>query len=65
LIQKDVQALGRLPQHLSVILHMENEGRGSAALERLINEAADIAAWCASAGIPQLSIYEKTGLYRI
>jgi len=40
---------------------MENEGRGSAALERLINEAADIAAWCASAGIPQLSIYEKTG----
>jgi len=44
---------------------MENEGRGSAALERLINEAADIAAWCASAGIPQLSIYEKTGLYRI
>jgi len=62
LIQGDVKGLRKLPKHLSVILTLENDGRGGAGLERLINEAADVAAWCASAGIPQLSIYEKTGM---
>lgn len=61
LIERDVKGLSRLPKHLSVILELEGNGRGGAELERLVNEAADISAWCASAGIPQLSIYEKTG----
>ena len=61
LIERDVRGLRRLPKHLSVILELENGGPGGAELERLVNEAADISAWCASAGIPQLSIYEKTG----
>jgi len=64
LIQGDVKALRRLPNHLSVILTLEDHGMGGAGLERLVNEAADIAAWCASAGIPELSIYEKTGTWR-
>ena len=63
LIERDVKGLSRLPQHLSVILELEDNGRGGAELERLVNEAADISAWCASAGIPRLSIYEKTGQY--
>ena len=61
LIQQDVKALGRLPKHLSVVLTLEDHGRRGAGLERLVNEAAEIAAWCASAGIPQVSIYEKSG----
>ncbi len=44
-----------------MILTLEEDGKGGAELERLVNEAADIAAWCASAGIPQVSVYEKTG----
>jgi len=60
LIESDVKHLSRLPTHLSVILTLEDGGRG---LEKLLNDAADIAAWCASAGIPQLSIYEKTGMF--
>lgn len=63
LIERDVKGLSRLPKHLSVILELEDNGRGGAELERLVNEAADISAWCASAGISQLSIYEKTGQY--
>ncbi|KAK4190540.1 putative undecaprenyl pyrophosphate protein [Podospora australis] len=63
LIQKDIKGLSRLPKHLSVILTLE-EGRSGAGLEKLVNEAADVAAWCASAGIPQLSIYEKTGILK-
>lgn len=64
LIQGDVKGLRQLPKHLSVILTLEDHGVGGAGLERLVNEAADIAAWCASAGIPQLSIYEKTGILK-
>ncbi len=63
LIQKDVKVLARVPKHLSVILKLENGGKGGAALEALMDEAAEIAAWCACAGIPLLSIYERTGWY--
>lgn len=62
LIRRDVQGLRRLPKHLSVILTLEDQRRSGAGLERLINEVADVAAWSASAGIPQLTIYEKTGM---
>ncbi|KAH8878859.1 hypothetical protein GQ53DRAFT_789663 [Thozetella sp. PMI_491] len=64
LIERDVKGFRRLPTHLSVILSLEGDHKGGAELERLVNEAADIAAWCASAGIPQLSIYEKTGVLK-
>lgn len=62
LIQKDVKGLKRLPEHLSVILKLEEGGRGDAGLDTLMDEVAEISAWCACAGIPMLSIYEKTGM---
>ncbi|MDA4133255.1 MAG: hypothetical protein OK454_09060, partial [Thaumarchaeota archaeon] len=62
LIERDVKGLKRLPKHLSVILKLGENGRGGAELERLVNEVADIAAWCACVGIPTLSVYEKTGM---
>ena len=61
LIQKDVKGLSRLPEHLSVILKLEDGARGGAGLEALVDEVAEIAAWCACVGIPMLSVYEKTG----
>ncbi|EKD16855.1 uncharacterized protein L3040_001136 [Drepanopeziza brunnea f. sp. 'multigermtubi'] len=64
LIQKDVKGLGRLPTHLSVILKLEDGGRGGAGLEALVDEVAEISAWCACVGIPMLSIYEKTGILK-
>ena len=61
IIARDVRDLRRLPKHLSVVLQLEDNGHGLAELERLVNEVSDIAAWCASAGIPMLSVYERTG----
>ncbi|KAJ6035784.1 hypothetical protein N7540_000063 [Penicillium herquei] len=58
LIRKDVRGLKRLPQHLSIILNLRTEDD---ALAVLMDEVAELAAWSACAGIPQLSIYEKTG----
>jgi dehydrodolichyl diphosphate syntase complex subunit NUS1 len=61
LIKKDVKGLGKLPAHLSVILELQPEGGKKDRLEGLANEACEVAAWCACAGIPMLSIYERTG----
>ena len=61
LIKQDVRGLSRLPRHLSVILELKGKEQGSAGLERLMDEVAEISAWCACVGIPMLSVYEKTG----
>ncbi|KAJ5112065.1 hypothetical protein N7532_000110 [Penicillium argentinense] len=61
LIRKDVRGLKRLPQHLSVILTLRTEDD---ALAVLMDEVAELAAWCTCAGIGQLSVYEKTGVLK-
>ncbi|KAF1986144.1 Undecaprenyl diphosphate synthase [Aulographum hederae CBS 113979] len=63
LIRKDVKALDKLPEHLSVILQFDEED-GEAGLGRLVSEVAEVAAWCACAGIPVLSVYERTGILK-
>lgn len=64
LIRKDVRKLSRLPQHLSVIVERSSDARGRDGLEKLLDEAAEISAWCACAGIPTLSIYERSGVLK-
>ena len=61
LIRQDVRGLNRIPKHISVVLELKGEERGSARLEGLMEEVAEISAWCACVGIPLLSVYEKTG----
>ncbi|KAL9100148.1 MAG: hypothetical protein Q9163_004449 [Psora crenata] len=64
LIKQDVKGLSRLPEHLSVILELRGEDRGRAGLESLMDEVAEISAWCTCAAIPMLSIYEKSGILK-
>ena len=61
LIQKDVKGLSKVPQHLSVILDLPPEGGKKDRLETLVNDACELAAWSACAGIPMVSIYERNG----
>lgn len=60
-IRRDVSGLPKKPNHLSAVLRAEEDKRPKADLERLIDEAAELATWTACAEIPTLSIYEKTG----
>ncbi|CAK3985025.1 Dehydrodolichyl diphosphate syntase complex subunit NUS1 [Lecanosticta acicola] len=60
LIRRDVKGLSRVPNHLSVILDMGKKD----GLETLLHDACELAAWSASAGIPMLSIYERTGILK-
>lgn len=53
--------LSKVPKHLSVILQLPPEGGKKDRLETLVNDACEITAWSASAGVPTLSIYERTG----
>lgn len=62
-IQKDVMALPKLPKHLSAVLRSEHQ-RITTDLDRLIDEAAELATWSACADIPMLSVYEKTGILK-
>lgn len=61
LIRQDVKNLSRVPEHLSVILELKGKERGTAGLEALMDEVAEISAWCSCVGISTLSVYEKTG----
>lgn len=63
-IRKDIQRLNKLPDHLSVLLSLEDDGLAPSGLDSLLNDVGDIAAWCASAGIPMLSIYERKGVLK-
>ncbi|KAK3691644.1 hypothetical protein LTR37_018523 [Vermiconidia calcicola] len=64
LIKRDVKGLSKVPKHLSVILQLPPEGGKKDRLETLVNDACEIAAWSASAGVPMLSIYERTGILK-
>ncbi|KAK8213279.1 hypothetical protein M8818_002578 [Zalaria obscura] len=64
LIKRDVKKLPKLPKHLSVVLELDDGGINSAGLEGLVTDVCEIAAWTASAGITQLSIYERTGVLK-
>lgn len=59
LIARDVKGLSRMPEHLSVLLKLRK--REEDALQTLMDETAELAAWTACAGIPVLSVYERTG----
>lgn len=63
-IQKDVMGLQRKPKHLSAVLKLGDHPKGKADLERLIDQTAELATWCACAEIPMLSVYEKTGILK-
>ncbi|KAL8803630.1 MAG: hypothetical protein Q9182_003045 [Xanthomendoza sp. 2 TL-2023] len=64
LIKQDIRGLERIPQHLSVILELKAEEQGLAGLEKLLDDVAEISAWCSGAGIPMLSVYERTGILK-
>ena len=60
-IRRDIQSLNKIPEHLSVILSLDEERLQPSGLESVLNDVGDLAAWCASAGIQMVSIYERKG----
>ena len=48
-----------------MILELKGEDRGIVGLEALMDEVAEISAWCSCVGIPMLSVYERTGMNHV
>lgn len=61
-IQRDLQGLQRLPRHLSVLVKFD--ALADDGLETLLDEVAELSAWTIAAGIPLLSVYERTGVLK-
>lgn len=61
-IQQDLKNLNRLPEHLSVIVQFDSSNDDG--LETLLDEVAELSAWSTAAGIPLLSVYEKSGILK-
>lgn len=60
-IRDDVLKLNKIPKHISCIINLRADEEENGGLEGLIADISELAAWCLSAGIPCLTIYEYNG----
>lgn len=60
-IRNDVTQLAKIPKRLSCIISMRSEDDENGGIEGAVSDISELAAWCLSAGIPSLTIYEETG----
>lgn len=63
-IRDDVNVLGKIPKRISCIISMRSEDDENGGVDGVIADIAELAAWCTSAGIPSLTIYEETGVVK-
>lgn len=60
-IRDDVLKLNKIPKRVSCIVNLRADEEENGGLEGLIADISELAAWCLSAGIPSLTIYEYNG----
>ena len=61
MIPRDVAKLPKVPRHIAVILDERKATRGYDA-DEMVKRATEFATWCACAGIPIITIYERNGM---
>lgn len=60
-IREDVSKLGKLPKRISCIVSLRSDDDENGGCEGVMGDIAELAAWCLSAGVPSLTIYEYNG----
>lgn len=60
-IRADVAKLAKIPRRLCCIVNLRGDDDENGGVEGLAADIAELAAWCVSAGVPLLSIYEYNG----
>lgn len=63
-IRDDVVKLSKIPKRLSCIVNLRSDDDENGGIEGLIADISELAAWCLSAGIPSLTIYEYNGVVK-
>lgn len=64
IINSDINKLPKIPQRLAIILNYKSEQEEGGGVEGICSDAALIAAWCVSSGIPDLTLYEINGVLK-
>lgn len=64
-IRDDVANLSKIPRRVSCIVNLRADDDENGGLEGLIADISELAAWCLSAGIPSLTIYEYNGAVKL
>lgn len=60
-IRDDVSKFGKLPKRLSCIVSLRSDNDENGGNEGVMGDIAELAAWCLSAGVPSLTVYEYNG----
>lgn len=63
-IRDDVTKLSKIPKHVSCIVNLRTEDSENGGVDGLVGDISELAAWCLSAGIPTLTVYEYNGAIR-
>jgi dehydrodolichyl diphosphate syntase complex subunit NUS1 len=61
MIKRDIAILQKIPRHVAVILGQKKAKREYDADES-VRRAVEVTRWCAAAGIPIVTVYERTGI---
>ncbi|RLV89334.1 Dehydrodolichyl diphosphate synthase complex subunit NUS1 [Spathaspora sp. JA1] len=61
-IREDVNKLSKIPKIISCILDLKPDQDENGGILGLTNQISELTAWCISAGVGQLIIYEYTGV---
>lgn len=62
-INRDISSLPKMPGHLAAVLKFDESAKNG-TLEALVQQVGQLACWCAGAGIPALTIYERQGVLK-
>lgn len=62
IIRDDVNKLSKIPKKITCILNFKDEEEENGGIDGLFNDISELVAWCISAGILELSIYEFNGI---
>lgn len=60
-IREDVTRLAKIPKRVSCIVNLRADDDENGGVEGVIADISELAAWCLSAGIPSLTVYELHG----
>lgn len=63
-IRDDVVKLSKIPKRVSCIVNLRADDDENGGIEGLVADISELAAWCLSAGIPSLTIYEYNGVIK-
>ncbi|WPK24388.1 hypothetical protein PUMCH_001661 [Australozyma saopauloensis] len=61
IIRDDVSKLGKLPKRISCIVSLRSDDDENGGCDGVMGDVAELAAWCLSAGVPSLTVYEYNG----